>query len=515
MKWSPLFLLILLTINPLNSFSQTSPNQARQLIDEMVAAMGGLEKYQQLDDVTYTYTYRDLTNGKQDVSTEKYLYDGELSWGEYHEHTKNVSPDKKGPVTQAWNGQATWLIVEGNFVPAPPALKMVKFSRNTSFFWFNMMYKLLDPGTNHKTVPNRTFDGKEYNVVVVSYDKDIGDAQDKFILYINPETKLVEHFLFSNAFFGPKVPPRMMHVEFQEVAGLKFPKRQWYEPADWNGNIVEKKGPGPGPSEKIYSDIKFNTGIKKSLFDKPILTNIPMADIRNDFLKKGSSPENAKKGKELITKLENACGGYDHWKKFKTAEFTQTADWYENETNWTVNPQEFKMTCSIGSSDGSLTLLNGPKKGTSWNIKNGMTYSPDGKMDKENHQMVWHKQDYKSYWFQIPFRIRDADFISYGGQREIEGVNYNIVYATWHSETPNSKYDQYMLYLHPETHQLHWLEFTLRDRHPMAGGISQFTKYKENNGLTLPMSQFITMGTLDKPMKKLHENHYQSFSFKK
>jgi len=129
------------------------------------------------------------------------------------------------------------------------------------------------------------------------------------------------------------------------------------------------------------------------------------------------------KGKALISKLEDACGGYDNWKNYSTAQFTQTADWYENETNWTINPQEFKMTCSVGNSDGTLTLLNGPKKGTTWNIKKGMTYTADGKPDSENQTMIWHKQDYKTYWFQFPFRIREADIVSYGGQRKIEGVN--------------------------------------------------------------------------------------------
>ena len=492
--------------------AQNKTDAGTQLLKEMVAAMGGSEKYHQLRDVTYTYTYRDMMSGKQDVSIEKYLYEGELSYGKYTEHTKNVSPDKEGPVLQAWNGKEAWLIVEDNFVQAPPALRMVNFSRNTSFFWFNMMYKLLDPGTIHKALPNRTFDGKEYRVAEVTYEEGVGDAQDRFILYINPETKLVEHFLFSNDFFGPNAPVRIMHIEFQEVGGLKFPKRQWYETADWEGNLV--KG-GPPKSEKIYADIKLNSGLEKSFFDKPILTNIPMADLRNEFLEKGITPESSKKGKELISRLEDACGGFENWQKFSTSQFIQTADWYDNETNWTINPQEFEMTCTIGGSDGTLTLLNGPKKGTTWNIKNGMTYTSNGKPDLENQKMIWHKQDYKSYWFQFPFRMREADIISYAGQRTIKGVNYDIVYVTWHSETPNSKYDQYMLYLNPDTHQLDWLEFTLRDRHPMAGGISQFANYKENNGITLPMSQFLTMGTLDKPMKKLHENHYQSFRFLK
>ena len=391
------FLFFACNNKPQEEILATNPGTA--LLEESIEAMGGMERYQQLHDVTYELTYRDMVSGKQDSSTEKYLYAGELSWATYHQHTKNVAPDKEGPVLQAWNGHNAWLIVEDNFVPAPPALRMVEFGRKTSFFWMNMMFKMLDPGTRHEQLPNRNFDGNSYEIVQVTYDENIGDAQDRFILYINPVSKLVEHFLFSNAFMGPEVPPRMMHVEFQVVEGIKFPKRQWYETADWEGNIVAG---GPPKSEKLYTDIKINTGIEPSLFDRPILTDIPMADIRNAYLKKELTNADTEKGHQLIALLETACGGFDHWRSFSSATFTQTADWYDNETNWTTNPQEFSMTCNLGSSDGELQLLNGPRAKTAWKIANGYPTIKAGDEQADDHKMVMHKQTYKSYWFQLP-----------------------------------------------------------------------------------------------------------------
>lgn len=485
-------------------------NEAQQLINDMTNALGGMDNYSKLKDVTFSLVYRDTVKKVQDASTEKFMYNGELSWAEYHEHTKNVFPDSKNPVTQAWNGKQAWVIVDGNFIPAPPAIKMAKFARNTSFFWFNMMYKMADQGTLHNLLPDREFKGITYKIVEVTYDENIGDAQDKFLLYINPGTKLVDHFIFSNMFFGPDVPPRMMHVDYETYDKLKFPKKMHYEMADWDGNLV----PGPMRSEKIFTDVKFNTEIEKSLFDKPILTNVPMADIRNSYVKKGITEEDKAKGRALIKGLEEACGGYTTWKLFKTATFTQTADWYENETNWTTNPQEFKSQVQLGTANGQLTLLNGPQEQSSWRINNGMVTQTQGKDFKGAHEMVLHKQVFKSYWFQLPFKIGEADIISYAGKRNIKGTTYDVVFATWHTLAPNTKYDQYMLYLHPDTHDLDWLEFTLRDIFPFATGISQFTNYKEHQGIRLPMSQYITQGTLSKPGDKMHENHYQMISFK-
>lgn len=266
-------------------------NSATVLLKEMVTAMGGIESYQELKDISFTYNYRDLTTGKADVSTEKYLYKGEWSWAKYETHNKNIFPELKEPVIQSWNGKEAWLQVGDSLITDPFHLKMTDFSRKTAFFWFNMMYKMLDKGTIYKSLPDRTFNGKGYKIVEVTYEKNIGDVQDRFVLYINPKSKLVEHFLFSNAHFSEDAPPRIMHITFQEVEGMKFPERMHYEPADWNGNVAKvqedkshqivkssidpngKPPPpkGPGKSEKLFTDIKLNTGIEKSLYQKPVL----------------------------------------------------------------------------------------------------------------------------------------------------------------------------------------------------------------------------------------------------
>ena len=241
-----------------------------------------------------------------------------------------------------------------------------------------------------------------------------------------------------------------------------------------------------------------------------------MADIRNDMLKKGITAESTKQGKDLITKLENACGGHEKWKSYNSGSFTQTADWYENETQWTTNPQDYSMTVNLGTHNGTMTLNNGPQSGKSWAMKGGKSFAiqENGEESLEMNPMVLHKFPFKSYWFQFPFIIREAEFISYAGSREIEGKNYEAVFATWYSEEPNTRYDQFILYLNPENNQLEYLEFTVRDFNQYATGVARFTDYQESDGLTLPRSQFITKGTLDKPMGKLHENHYKSVSFK-
>ncbi len=60
-----------------NQFDKQQLTEGTQLIKAMTDALGGLDKYRKLKDVTYTYTYRDIVKGVQDVSTEKFLYEGD------------------------------------------------------------------------------------------------------------------------------------------------------------------------------------------------------------------------------------------------------------------------------------------------------------------------------------------------------------------------------------------------------------------------------------------------------
>jgi hypothetical protein len=42
-----------------------------------------MEKLRTFRDVEYKYTYRDKKTGKADISIERYVFDGELSWAKY------------------------------------------------------------------------------------------------------------------------------------------------------------------------------------------------------------------------------------------------------------------------------------------------------------------------------------------------------------------------------------------------------------------------------------------------
>ena len=104
----------------------------KALIQQMVAAVGGVDRFYALKDVEYTYIYHDLTNDKKDVSLERYVFDGELSWAHYETREKNVVPQMEGEVNQGFNGSESWMTIDGKLVDDNPKLtKLCDFLRKT------------------------------------------------------------------------------------------------------------------------------------------------------------------------------------------------------------------------------------------------------------------------------------------------------------------------------------------------------------------------------------------------
>ena len=85
----------------------------------MVAEVGGIEKLSSLKDVEYTYTYHDLAQDLKDVSIERYIFDGELSWAKYDVREKTVMPHIEGQIVQGYDGRQSWMTIDNRLVEDP------------------------------------------------------------------------------------------------------------------------------------------------------------------------------------------------------------------------------------------------------------------------------------------------------------------------------------------------------------------------------------------------------------
>ena len=233
---------------------------ARELVRGVVEAVGTREGLHARRDVEYTYTYR-RADGTETVSVERYVFDGELSWGRYLETPRR--PEGVSEVIQGYDGSETWVTWDGEPVEDPEVIRRADFTRKTNYYWFAMMFKLTDPGTRHEYEGTRTVDGVEYDVVRMTFGEDVGDVQDTYLLYINPRTRLVDQFLYTVMDYG-RSEPSLKKVTYREVDGLMLPVRRVATESNWDGEVL-----GEGWSEQIMEEIEFDNGFEREIFEEP------------------------------------------------------------------------------------------------------------------------------------------------------------------------------------------------------------------------------------------------------
>ena len=230
-------------------------NQPETLLRAVAYSHGGWGDLWKKGDVQYTYDYR-TPDGKADVSLERYLFTNEASLGKYTQHDINVMPGEDGEVVQYFNGQETVVMVDGKKAENPQLLGVSDFLRRANYFWFTMPYKLTDKGTIITYQGQEEYNGKTYDKVHVTYDPEITgkEQNDIYVLYVNPETKLIDRFFFSLPFLGVNEPVIIANYQYEDVDGqLIATKRTYFLPTEEGyaeqPNIVQ-----------TLSDITFNNG---------------------------------------------------------------------------------------------------------------------------------------------------------------------------------------------------------------------------------------------------------------
>jgi len=236
-----------------SSFAQN----ANHLVADMLEALGGKQAFYDLKNVTYDYAYSNPNNGGKLKGTETYVFDGELSHGNYSEHSVLGS---MGKIIEGYDGKNAWVKINGVVSTDNKANGVARFLRKTNYYWFTMFFKLQDEGINLEYIGTKKVEGRDYNLVKVTFGRTVGDAQDTYVLYINKKTKLVDQFLF-NVVANAIMEPRLMKVHYDVIGGIKIPSERSYINANWDGDIVGDKW-----TTTYWSNIRFNTKIDLKMF---------------------------------------------------------------------------------------------------------------------------------------------------------------------------------------------------------------------------------------------------------
>lgn len=200
---------------------------AQALIDRVIDAVGGTDALHRLEDVQFVYHRADGSS-----SLERYCFGKEISYGRTRGDDGHVREEY-------YNGVTTTLLIDGQLVTDATEKERARFRRKTNFYWLAMMHKLDDPGTEYDYAGTDTLNGTAYQLVDVTFEEGIGDARDRYRLYINPETDLVDRFLYTVA-GADRLQPTLMVVEYDSFeGGVQLPVESRSHPvSDWSGDPV-------------------------------------------------------------------------------------------------------------------------------------------------------------------------------------------------------------------------------------------------------------------------------------
>ena len=255
------YLLVALFLTTFNVGDAQTDSKSKALLNNLTSVIGDYSKLSSKKDVQFHYVYDNFDSGK-DVSEEKIIFDGEHSWASYSHHDRNVLAGKGGVAQQSLVGGVPQLTHNGKMITDKKDIGATVFLREVNVFWFSMIYKLQDNGTNHKYMGTEDVDGIKYEKVSLTYDNAVTGkpADDEYVLYFNPKTHMIDLFYFSLPARGINDPIIKMTMEYQKVDGIYIPTvRRSYAPNPATGEYGLN-------GEYTFSKIKFGNNYKPEDF---------------------------------------------------------------------------------------------------------------------------------------------------------------------------------------------------------------------------------------------------------
>lgn len=214
MKQLPfLFILsVLVACGPKQKQEETPIDHYAGLPDsfsETLKAHGGLEKWKSFKTLEY-----DLLREGDSIPTEHYTLD--------LLNRKDLTVADSFKI--GFDGNEVWV------APNKGAFKgrSARFYHNLYSYFLTTPLILSDPGAIYKE-DTITVDGKFYNVISVSFEEGVGDAdKDAYKLLVDPSTKKMEKLLYTVTYYSREAHENynaLSYEDWTDVSGILLPTR--------------------------------------------------------------------------------------------------------------------------------------------------------------------------------------------------------------------------------------------------------------------------------------------------
>ena len=233
----PRYLLPLFALSLVASVASASDQ-----LDRCLEAHGGLAKWRRFAGVEYDLAWQSAKGELRDHQ----LFDLKSRAG-------LISSDK---YTLGTSGGEVWITPGLDALGGTPP----RFYMWTPFYFFGMPFVFADPGAKHESLGRKSFEGKEYDVVRITFAKATGDTPDDYyVAYIDSATahlRMVSYVVTYPAMrkgrpISELKPHAIVFDDWQNVGGLLVPKTAPFY--GWNGHDIE----GAALGRLEFSNVQF------------------------------------------------------------------------------------------------------------------------------------------------------------------------------------------------------------------------------------------------------------------
>lgn len=258
-----------------------------------------------------------------------------------------------------------------------------------------------------------------------------------------------------------------------------------------------------------------------------VLLQSCMADLRTTLIKdNGITTANTNRGKELLQSAWEKHG-FENLKNHKTYSFEASDTWKglmgRMGKPWPEAKSELGFKFEVGSFNSQVSFLDGKKSGISAGLQNWSYYEigASGQVEfvKVNKKINFALPAYH-YFFEMVDRLKSAPIVSYAGQKDFRGEQYDLILCTWTSEKPHMEADQYVVWINKKTGMMDYSEYTLRDNYLKFPGYKSFygalelKDFREIEGVMVPHEQIVYINGVKKKEKKhIHKLIVRDFKF--
>lgn len=232
---------------------------------------------------------------------------------------------------------------------------------------------------------------------------------------------------------------------------------------------------------------------------------------------------NSAKGKKLLTEAWLAQG-MDKLNNYKTYETQLTDTWNgfvgKASSPWPEPSVDLNLKYALRSFDGQVTFNSGKRKGETEGLQSWKNYFVDNTgnttFPKKENKKIKFILPAIQYFIELPHRLLAAELITYAGEKEFDGKQYDLVLATWNKIKAHKQNDQYLLWINKETKLAEYCEFTIHENFSsrfFTGSVA-YKNYKTIAEVKIPFNMYLFAGSpKTDTTKNLHSMLIKSFTF--